>query len=253
MNYHRLLNLVISLGSVLMENGAETYRVEESIYRILEGHHMAQVEVFVIPSMLIVTIRPEGSEKIYTQQKHIRSRGTDLTKISEANNLCRYYCCNDMSLDDLEAAINNIRRGPVYSRTAQYLAYVLAGSSFSLFFGGSLVDAFCAILGSLLVKLIFEQMGKLGTNTFFTNILASAALTLVAELAAISPLHANMDTTFIGPMMLLVPGMTLTTCMRDTIAGDYISSLVKLLEVVMIGMGVALGAYLSMSLVGLFV
>lgn len=247
MNYHRLLNLVISLGSVLLENGAETYRVEESILRIFQGHNMAQVEVFVIPSMLIVTIRPEGSEKIYTQQKRIKVRGTDLTKIKDANNLCRYYCIHDMSLDELEEQIQLIRHGPVYKQGIQYLGNVLAGCGFALFFGGSLVDAFCAIFSSILVKFIFDQMGKLDTNTFFTNILASAVLTAIAGIASVSPLQANMDTTIIGPMMLLVPGMALTTCMRDLIAGDYISSLVKLMEVVMIGLGVALGAFFSMT------
>lgn len=70
MNYHRLLHLVISLGATLLENGAETYRVEESILRIFQGHDMAQVDVFVIPSMLIVTVRPNGSEKIYTTEAH---------------------------------------------------------------------------------------------------------------------------------------------------------------------------------------
>ena len=247
MNYHRLLHLVISLGATLLENGAETYRVEESILRIFQGHDMAQVDVFVIPSMLIVTVRPNGSEKIYTQQKRIKVRGTDLTKIKEANDLCRYYCTHDMTLDDLEQRIETIRHGALYSQLTQYLGHVLAGSGFSLFFGGTLVDAFCAIFSSLMVKFIFDQMGKLETNTFFTNILASATLTAWAELMSISPLQANMDTTIIGPMMLLVPGMALTTSMRDIIAGDYISSLVKLVEVVMIGLGVALGAYISMT------
>lgn len=250
MNYHRLLNLVIALGSVLLENGAETYRVEESILRIFQGHNMAQVEVFVIPSMLIVTIRPEGSEKIYTQQKRILSRGTDLTKIKDANALCRYYCTHDMSLDELEEKIQEIRRGRTYNQLTLYIGYMLAGSCFSLFFGGSMIDAFFALFSSAMVKFIFDQMSKLGTNTFFTNILASATLTLWAGLASFSPLQANMDATIIGPMMLLVPGMALTTCMRDIIAGDYVSSLVKLLEVVMIGLGVALGAFISMTALG---
>ena len=96
-------------------------------------------------------------------------------------------------------------------------------------------------------------MGKLETNTFFTNILASATLTAWAGLMSVSPLQASMDTTIIGPMMLLVPGMALTTCMRDIIAGDYISSLVKLMEVVMIGLGVALGAFISMTAMGFVV
>lgn len=251
MNYHRLLHLVITLGAVLLENGAETYRVEESILRIFQGHNMAQVDVFVIPSMLIVTVRPEGTEKIYTQQKRIRVRGTDLTKIREANDLCRYYCTHDMSLDELEQRIEMILHGPIYHQLTKYLGHVLAGSGFSLFFGGSVVDAFCAIFSSLMVKLIFDQMGKLETNTFFTNILASATLTAWAGLMSVSPLQANMDTTIIGPMMLLVPGMALTTCMRDIIAGDYISSLVKMLEVIMIGLGVALGAFISMTVMGL--
>ena len=251
MNYHRLLTLVISLGSILLENGAETYRVEESILYILRGHKMEQIEVFVIPSMLIVTIRPEGSEKVYTQQKRIRSRGTDLNKISDANALCRYYSNNDMTLDELEKEINTIRNGPLFPPLVQYLGHALVGSAFALFFGGSLVDAFCAIFSSIFVKVIFDGMGKLGTNTFFTNILASAMLTAWAGLAAASPLQANMDTTIIGPMMLLVPGMSLTTCMRDTIAGDYISSIVKLLEVCITGLGIALGAYIAMFLMGL--
>ena len=247
MNYHRLLNLVISLGSVLLENGAETYRVEESILRIFQSHGVENTEVFVIPSMLIVTIRPNDTEKVYTQQKRIRSRGTDLTKISEANDMCRYFCIHDLSLDEMEAAVQRIRKGPVYSQSTLYIAYAIAGACFSLFFGGSMMDAFVALFSGALVKLIFDQMGKMGHNAFFTNVLASAVITLIAELASISPLAVNMDTTIIGPMMLLVPGMALTTCMRDIIAGDYISSLVKMLEVIMIGLGVALGAYLAMS------
>ncbi len=253
MNYHRLLHLVISLGATLLENGAETYRVEESILRIFQGHDMEQVDVFAIPTMLIVTVRPKGSEKIYTQQKRIKARGTDLTKIKEANDLCRYYCTHDMTLEELEHGIQAIRHGLLYSQATQYLGHVLAGSGFSLFFGGSLIDAFCAIFSSLMVKFIFDQMGKLETNTFFTNILASAILTAWAGLMSVSPLQANMDMTIIGPMMLLVPGMALTTGMRDIIAGDYMSSLVKLMEVIMIGLGVALGAFISMTAMGFVV
>ena len=113
------------------------------------------------------------------------------------------------------------------------------------------MDAFFALFSGFMVKFIFDQMGKLGTNTFFTNVLASAVLTAWAGLISMSPLHGDMDMIIIGPMMLLVPGMALTTGMRDIIAGDYLSSIVKLTEVLMIGLGVALGAYLSMSAMGL--
>ena len=250
MNYDRLLNLTVRLGSVLLENGAETYRVEESILRIFQGYHMPECDVFVIPTMLIITIRPSEEETI-TQQKRVRSRGTDLTKISDANNLCRKMCSGTMSLDEIEQAIDAIYAGPVYSRRTQYLASAAAAFSFCLFFSGSLLDACFATLGGLMVKLILEKMGQWNTNTFFMHVAASATVTMMAAAEAMLPFGADMDKIIIGTIMLLVPGVTLTTCMRDTIAGDYISGLSKLMEALLIGTGVALGTYIGMSVMSL--
>lgn len=251
MLYHNFLTQALELGAVLLENGAETYRVEESLLRIFQGRGVKRVEVFAIPSMLIVTIHPDDTYKSFTQQKRILSRGTNLHKISEANELCRYLCSHDMSAEELEKEIQKIRNGPYFSQLTQYIAHGITGAGFSLFFGGSVMDAFFALFSGFMVKFIFDQMGKLGTNTFFTNVLASAVLTAWAGLISMSPLHGDMDMIIIGPMMLLVPGMALTTGMRDIIAGDYLSSIVKLTEVLMIGLGVALGAYISMSAMGL--
>ena len=250
MLYHNFLTEVIELGGIMLENGAETYRVEESILRIFQGRGVKRVEVFAIPSMLIVTIHPDDTYKSFTQQKRILSRGTNLQKVCEANDLCRYLCTHDMTAEELDAEIQKIRNGPNFSTLIQYAAHAITGAGFSLFFGGSLLDAFFALFSGMMVKLIFDQMGKLGTNTFFTNVLASAILTAWAGLISRSPFHGDMDMIIIGPMMLLVPGMALTTCMRDIIAGDYISSIVKLAEVIMIGLGVALGAYLAMTAMG---
>lgn len=250
MNFHRLLSLVLDLGAILLENGAETYRVEESILYILHGQGIDNAEVFVIPSMIIATIHPPGSEKLYTQQRRIRARGTDLARISSANQLCRDLRAKQLDLDQMEAAIRQVRQTPRYSIWKQFAAYGLSAAFFSLFFGGGLPEALVALVAGLVVRFCVGAMGRLGTNPFFTNILASASLMVLACLATISPLHTDLDSTAIGALMLLVPGMTLTTCFRDTIAGDYISSLVKLLEVLMVGLGVALGAFISLSVFG---
>ncbi len=249
MNYDRLLNLVVQLGSLLLENGAETYRVEESMLRIFQKYDISDADVFVIPTMLIVTIRP-NEQTTLTQQKRVRSRGTDLTKISDANNLCRRMCYSVVPLEEVEECIAAIRRGPVFSRRVQYIAYAAAGFSFALFFSSTLIDALCAALCGVVIKFIFEQMSRWGANVFFIHVTASAAVTALAELFSASPLSADMDKIIIGAIMLLVPGVTLTTCMRDTIAGDYVSALTKLMEALLIGTGVALGTYIAMSLMG---
>ena len=55
-NYHRLLKQVIKIGGLLIECGAEIYRVEESIRRMLKAYSVESVDVFAIPSMIMVTL-----------------------------------------------------------------------------------------------------------------------------------------------------------------------------------------------------
>ena len=54
MEYDDLLNMGTELGYQLMFSGAEIYRVEESVYRLLTAYGL-QPQVFAIPNCLIVS------------------------------------------------------------------------------------------------------------------------------------------------------------------------------------------------------
>ena len=51
MNYNTLLDMSIELGYQLAMSGAETFRVEESISRVLNSYNIS-AEVFAIPNSL---------------------------------------------------------------------------------------------------------------------------------------------------------------------------------------------------------
>ena len=55
MEYDDLLNMGTELGYQLMFSGAEIYRVEESVYRLLTAYGL-QPQVFAIPNCLIVSL-----------------------------------------------------------------------------------------------------------------------------------------------------------------------------------------------------
>ena len=62
MDYNTLLDMATELGYELAMAGAETFRVEESILRIMAAYGI-QAEVFAIPNYLIVSIvDEEGNE-----------------------------------------------------------------------------------------------------------------------------------------------------------------------------------------------
>ena len=58
--------------------------------------------------------------------------------------------------------------------------------------------------------------------------------------------HASLIIT--GAIMTLVPGIVITNFMRDIIAGDLISGLIKLAEALLTATGIALGTGLALAL-----
>ena len=91
LDYNKLLDMVSEMGYRLMESGAEIYRVEESIHRLLEAYGVPRGEVFAIPNCIIVSlISPEG--RPLTQIRRMPPHGTDIYLLEKYNGLCRRLC-----------------------------------------------------------------------------------------------------------------------------------------------------------------
>jgi copper oxidase (laccase) domain-containing protein len=85
MDYSRLMELVCQVGTRLASSGAETYRVEESITRILAAYGQEAAEF----------IRPEG-DKYYVNLKEInalslRRAGVKHIEISTDCTVCQCH------------------------------------------------------------------------------------------------------------------------------------------------------------------
>lgn len=55
-----LLDFVCELGIRLLRNGAEIYRVEESVRRVLEIYGVDGINVFAIPSLILINFSAAG-------------------------------------------------------------------------------------------------------------------------------------------------------------------------------------------------
>ncbi len=240
MNYEELLNAATALGDSLLENGAEIYRVEESMHRMFQAYG-AQGDVFAIPTCIVASVSAKDG-RTFSKTKRIYTRGTNFDKVKELNDLCRRVCRDTPSLESVWEELRSIESRPVYRSLWQILACALVAFSFTLFFGGNLADAFCAAPAGALVKLATIKMEKFHTNQFFTYIAGSALGALIALTAVHLHLGVNLDKIIIGVFMNLVPGVAMTNAIRDIIAGDLVSGIAKVVEALMIGVAIALGA-----------
>ena len=243
MDYDKLLNMATELGYQLMASGAEIYRAEESIYRLLRAYGLEDPQVFAIPNTLIVSVTTPQGHPI-TRMSRIPSHGTDIELLERCNDLCRRLCFSPIPLDEAQAQIKALSKDVrSYQPWQVLLGYGLAAAFFTPLFGGGAADSLCAFFCGIVVGVCLMFGGRLiGSNGFFRTTICSAVASLMALLLVRLGLGHDVDTVTIGVLMLLVPGAALTTAMREIMAGDIISGVSRMAEVLLVASAIALGA-----------
>ena len=90
MDYYLLTDLAAQVGHGLAISGAETFRVEDTIRRILLAYGI-ECEVFAIPNCLTISFEAANGKPL-TIMKRIGFHGNDLDAVEQFNALSRRIC-----------------------------------------------------------------------------------------------------------------------------------------------------------------
>ena len=240
MDYYGLLDIAVDLGYELAMAGAETYRVEDSIHRVLLAYGM-ESEIFSIPNSLIVSIEtPEG--KPMTRLRRLGQHGNDLDAVERFSDLSRAICSRRPEPAEARKWLCRTKKSCMrYPFPIAMLGSFMAAAGYGLFFGGTWLDTLWSGFLGLLVGLISHFLDSIRTNQFFSTITASFLMALTAYTAGAWGLTHNPDAAIMGTVMLLVPGLLFTNAMRDIIYGDTNSGVNRIAQVFLIAAGIALG------------
>jgi len=247
MNERLLLEAATTLGYRLAISGAETFRVEETIQRVLKAYGY-QAEAFAIPNCLIVSIIT-ATGKPMTRMRRIGPHGNDLDAVEKYANLSRTICATAPAPEDFMNMLQFVedhRRS--YTLLTQIVGFFLSGFGFCFTFGGTFADAIGAGLCGLVVLGVDKLMDKLNSTQFFRTIIGAFCMTAFAYLLHHLGIGQNADATIIGALMLLVPGLLFTNAMRDVMYGDTNSGLNRVVLVLLIAVAIALGAAAALKL-----
>jgi uncharacterized membrane protein YjjP (DUF1212 family) len=246
MEYAKLLDLVSDLGYELAMNGAETFRVEESISLVLKAYGI-DAEVFAIPNCMHISIEPVLGQPL-TRMRRIGAHGSDLDAVERLSSLSRRICAErpapEIAVKWLEDTKNQRRS---FKLPIHMAGYFFGAFGFALLFGGNLADAVCSGLCGLMVCFVNRLIDHLGGNLFFRTIAASFPMALLASGMEALHLVGNIDCVIIGALMLLVPGLLFTNAMRDIIFGDTNSGINRIVQVLLIAVATALGTAVALS------
>lgn len=235
-----ILDAVLDVGEMLLTSGAEVNRVEDTIARMMKAYGCDRVDVFTITSSIVVSVRM-GEDMLLTQTRRIINYETDMYKIECCNALSRQICRKRLSVEELKQQVTQIREGKGYSLPVRLFTYGGISAAFSIFFGGTWGDGVSAFLTGLLLFWAVEFCTRIRLQRIILNIVCSAVVGLGAVLLTHLGLGASVDKIIIGNIMLLIPGIAMTTSVRDMISGDTISGLLGLCEALMRALAIAVG------------
>lgn len=242
-NPQGIIDIALLAGKTMLENGAETYRVEETVQRICESQALEQVNCFCVPTGIFLSVNFEGHDHTYVRR--VKSTRIDLEIIAFVNDFSRKFTAGQISPLDALQKLDAIAQAPQFSLMTKLIFSGIAGSFFTLLFKGNFLEFVITFIVCAFTTLALEIHAFKQRSYFMKHVLGGivlAALTLaISEILNFSPLFIRKDIVIIGALMPLVPGVAFTNALRDTISGDYLSGISKLSEAIAIAVAIALG------------
>ena len=245
----RVLSLALDLGKSMVKCGAEVNRAEQAVMRICYAYGMEKAQVFSVVSMIIATVVDEESGA-HTQMRRSYSYGVNFGRLEKLNALSRRICAETPDLDVVRLELERICVEDKHFRLKYCAGYMLAAAAFTVFFGGTVLDALASVPIAAAIYFMQTYIRVKGASRLFFTTLESAVAGFLALCFVHMGFGSNADLIMIGDIMLLIPGLQLINAIREMLCGDLMSGMLRLLESIILAIAIAGGFALPMYLWG---
>lgn len=241
-----VMDTCLLAGTMILKNGGETYRTEETMTRIAEAAGMDDVNSSATPTSVILSFRCQGQD--HTRMVRTPNRTINLNKITMVNDVSRRFVSGSITLSEAYRILCEVdQKKPVYPKWMQHLAAATASGAFSMLAGGTWLDLGPSALAGLTVNMSLEYFEKFVHMKFFTEFSAALLGGLVALMFVSFFPQLHMSILIIGAMLPLFPGIAITNSLRDLMAGDLVAGVSRGVEAMLTAVSVAVATAIILS------
>jgi uncharacterized membrane protein YjjP (DUF1212 family) len=237
----------VKLSQALHRYGIPTHRFEAAMNRVLarlglDGHF------FAMPTGILASFGLPQEHR--TSLIRVDQSEVDLEKQALLDELTGQVIHGEMTATEGIRAVDEIVAArPRYGSVLTVLTFGLSSCAASRFFGGGWREAVASgVIGLLIGALsVAVKRSEEASRVFEPAASVIAAALAVVAAMILSPLSIYVTT--LAGLIVLVPGLTLTTAMRELATRNLVSGTARLMGAALIfvemGFGVALGAKLA--------
>ena len=238
-------------GKIIMENGGETYRAEETVNRMGNGFDLQEVDSFAVPSGLFISYRGEDGKPV-TSVRRVRRHDRNLTRVNETNQVSRQVAAGETDCCRALHRLREIESLPGDFSGGWFLpAAFLCAAGFAAMFGANLPSMGCAGIVAAAVQVAEAFLRRFRTRGLAASVIGGMLTTLIPQILALLLPVLQTELVIAGAIMPLVPGLAMTNAVQDTMCGDMLSGLSHGAQAILSAFLIAGGGLLAISIMKL--
>ena len=136
----RIMDFIMAAGQTLLENGAEVFRVQQTMEIMARSFHLREFHVYVLTNGIFASA---GTAEI-SEVRNVPTRTTHLGRVAAVNQLSRQIAAGGITIDEAESRLVQAKCIPFPKDRVQLAAGPSGAFCFALIFGGTLRSALAA-------------------------------------------------------------------------------------------------------------
>ena len=244
-----VVDMAAEAGRILLKNGAEIFRVEETMTRICNRFHIENVEVFTLSHAIFISA-VKNEEETFTKVKNVPLSSPHLGIVAAVNELSRDIAAGYVTVDEANQRLKEIDQMKPAKGCYQVIGAVVATGTLSYLLGATILECIVALVIGGVIGCWLLVAQKYNVSKIITNIVGGVIMTgiavLVQQLLPDGMIH--LEGIIAGAIMPLVPGVPFVNAIRDIADGNFLSGTVKMINAIMVFVYIAIGVGVTLNL-----
>ncbi|HKJ30683.1 MAG TPA: threonine/serine exporter family protein [Balneolales bacterium] len=244
-----VIDLALWAGQLLLQYGATSRRVEETVHQI--GTALGCDWLDVLVSYNAITVSSNSGGDFRTKIRRVVNRGVNMTIVSAIYRLRDKILNHKLNRTQVRQELDRIsHKQPIYNRWLIVIMIGLACAAFSRLFGGDWIAFGITFTAASIAMFTRQVLQKHYFNPLLITLATAFIATIITGLSIRLNLGTQPEIALAASVLLLIPGVPLVNSVIDVVRGYVVIGMARGIAGALITFAIALGMLLAMQLLG---
>lgn len=218
--------LLLNIGTTLLESGAHCGRIDRNVRRIADAMNIDTELFFDYSGMILTTKFKDNPTITSTHYKKVKGHFVHFDTLADISIFSWKVHDEKLSLNQVKEEFEEIAARPHLPRWQIVLGVGVACASLAILSNGNWIDAAFSFFASMTGLIVRQEVTKRNYNIMIAIVAAALVTSVITSINVVNDFGAAPDIALATSVLYLVPGVPLVNSVIDLIEG-YVSTSIQ--------------------------